>query len=71
MLALKNAIDFFFHLKWKEKYRPYLLLGLFQWSVIYRGEIWSRSFSDDTDLALHTVEYKMVHYFIINMDPKS
>lgn len=42
-----------------------------QWSIIYRGEIWSRSFSDDTDLALHTVEYKMVHFFIINMDPKS
>lgn len=42
-----------------------------QWSIIFRGEIWSRSFSDDTDLALHTVQYEMVHFFIINMDPKS
>lgn len=50
---------------------PIYYWNYFQWSVIYRGEIWSRSFSDDTDLALHTVEYKMVHFFIINMDPKS
>ena len=71
MLALKNAIDFLFHLKWKEKYRPYLLLRLFSLILSFIGAKYGHVVSDDTDLALHTVEYKMVHYFIINMDPKS